>query len=375
MNKLTTIEIAKDLGLNLRTIQKYCQTGFLPAKQSWKNDQKVHLIDENEYYEWKMTHFQGLKKGSINKYASLKRHITKPQIRVLMLEWLDWCAKGKLTGKAISKRTLEIYDYYFNLYLDTLGQHAPKPLISTDNFRTILTIIPIESYSTRRNIYDSIMSFTKFLIENDHFTESNRNDFKKLKPIRFLPPRKTSLTKHQLNLLIESLDSKNYYSSLDKVRAKAIIMTFAYSGLRSGELCKLRVYDINLLDRFINVRLGKGNKNRKVGITRELAQILNEYIEEKTKKFGHDLNDYFFVSRSGEAYTVSGIGKKIKVLANKVDLDVTTHGLRRTFASLYSASGKPLNHLRIALGHADLTTTQSYIMTSEAEVVEAMKGW
>ena len=261
------------------------------------------------------------------------------------------------------------------MYLNKLGQYSTKPLISNENFRKVLSLIPIESFTTKKNIYDSLMSFTKFLIELGHYTQEQRNSFKLLKPKRFLPARKTSLTSHELNLFIESISVKSFYSQLDKARTKAIIMTFAYSGLRNAELCNLRVQDVNLIDRFISIKLGKGNKNRKVGITKELETVLKEYIDIKKTKFGHDINDYFFVSRNGQQFSTEAIGKKIKKLAKKIDLDITAHGLRRTFASLYSASGKPLNHLRIALGHSDLSTTQNYIMTSESEVVLAMRDW
>jgi hypothetical protein len=33
------------------------------------------------------------------------------------------------------------------------------------------------------------------------------------------------------------------------------------------------------------------------------------------------------------------------------------------------------NYLRIALGHTDLSTTQSYIMTTKDEIVAAMREW
>ena len=49
--------------------------------------------------------------------------------------------------------------------------------------------------------------------------------------------------------------------------------------------------------------------------------------------------------------------------------DINLHGLRRTFAMTAANAGKPINIISLALGHADLKTTQGYLMTSQDEVV------
>ena len=67
--------------------------------------------------------------------------------------------------------------------------------------------------------------------------------------------------------------------------------------------------------------------------------------------------------------------RKFHRLSKNSGIEFSAHGLRRTFATFNSNTGRSLNHLRIALGHSDLSTTQSYIMTTEDEVIEAMRGW
>lgn len=56
----------------------------------------------------------------------------------------------------------------------------------------------------------------------------------------------------------------------------------------------------------------------------------------------------------------------MQTLKKNTGLDITQHGLRRTFATIMSAKWMPLNHIRILLGHNDIETTQSYFMTSES---------
>ena len=67
--------------------------------------------------------------------------------------------------------------------------------------------------------------------------------------------------------------------------------------------------------------------------------------------------------------------RKVKRLSKRVGVEINVHGLRRTFATVAANSGKPINIISLALGHADLKTTQGYLMTTQDEVVKEMQEW
>lgn len=56
--------------------------------------------------------------------------------------------------------------------------------------------------------------------------------------------------------------------------------------------------------------------------------------------------------------------RRVKRLVKRAEFNINLHGLRRTFATIAANSGKPINIIPMALGHADLKTTQGYLMTS-----------
>ena len=65
-------EVAKDLNLSDRSVQRYCKEGFLPAKRIYANGKYIYLIDRFDYYEWKGVHFKGIKAPKLRKDLRVK---------------------------------------------------------------------------------------------------------------------------------------------------------------------------------------------------------------------------------------------------------------------------------------------------------------
>ncbi|MDD9898434.1 MAG: tyrosine-type recombinase/integrase [Candidatus Melainabacteria bacterium] len=369
---LTAAEVAKDLGIPTRTVQNYCRTGFLPARITYYKNRKQYSINSDTYYKWKSEHFSGLKKGQANKYTSKLKELSLDGLQTAAIEWLDWCQTGKLTGKPLSPRTVEIYDTYFRLYLKTLGKYPSKPLVSVNNLREVLGSFAPERYSTKRNIYDAIMSLSKYLIEKEMLDTEVRDKMKSLKPRRFVPPKRTSLTETQLEQMYQAVEAVPYNREYDRIIARTLITFLVNTGLRAAECCRLKLDEVDLEARRVHVNLGKGNKNRIVGINDDTFDVLVEYLKMRLKFSG----DSFFINRLGRPLTVDRIERKVTTVAKRAGLKgISPHSLRRSFVTINAGKGKPLNHLRIACGHSDISTTQGYCMTSVDEVVEAMKGW
>jgi integrase len=287
--------------------------------------------------------------------------------------WLEWVRTGKLGGRLAGPRMIEIYDYYFNYYLDLLPKKTNPPIITVENFRYVLGKIPVEKYSTRNNVYGSLMSVTKFLIVHEEFSPDDRNKLKELKPRRFFQARRPCINQHQLDQVLKFLDISRLGTDYDRLLSKTLIQFIANTGLRAFEVANLTLNDIDLESKIIKVINGKGRKNRKVGITKDLYESLIKYKESRLKQFRN--RTYFFLNRHGTAMNRDTIHQKIERVAKNFDFHFTPHALRRSFVTINVAKGRQLVYLQIACGHADITTTRSYCQTSEDEVLEAMKNW
>jgi integrase len=148
---------------------------------------------------------------------------------------------------------------------------------------------------------------------------------------------------------------------------QVFVLVLAYTGLRWGEATALRVCDIDLVRRRIDVRrafsdvggqivLGtpKSHQSRTVPIPRFLTRELAAAV---TSKHADDL---VFTMPGGSVVRLSNWRRAVFVLARaKSGLSgrFRIHDLRHTAASLMIQAGYPPKMLQEIMGHASITTT------------------
>lgn len=82
---------------------------------------------------------------------------------------------------------------------------------------------------------------------------------------------------------IQEINKLKHFASRDNKNAKrdfCCISIFIYGGLRESEIVSLRLVDIKLENKFINI-IGKGNKFRQVVINNYMYDAIEEYLEER----------------------------------------------------------------------------------------------
>lgn len=369
---LSLKDVATDLGISLRTVQLYCKDGFLPAITYTKDGKQKYQVDNQRYVEWKNLHFRGIKKGQISRLTRITKEMTLEELRTEIEVWIDWCATGKLSGKPVSPRMVEIYQYYIGLYLKGLGKYPSKPIISIDNLRNVLGSYAPERFSTKLNIYSAVMSLAKYLIEQEKLEAEIRERLKKLRPKRYFPAKRPCINEKQLQQVITYIDNLKRPDYYHRLLSKTLILFMARTGLRASEVGNLTLKDVNLDSGVIDVILGKGRKSRKVGICKDLKPVLEEYLKARLKRFN---GDRFFISGAGTVMNAESIHQKVDRVAKHFDFHFTPHALRRAFVTINVAKNINLVYLQVACGHSDITTTRSYCQTSQDEVIEAMKEW
>lgn len=203
-----------------------------------------------------------------------------------------------------------------------------------------------------QRILSACRGLCAYLIQNGHLASNPFDDVKAPKAEKRLPK---TLSVDQVTSLVEiSLDDPLSY------RDKAILELFYSSGLRLSELCSLDLNDLNLPEKMMRVT-GKGNKTRDLPIGRHAEQSIRNWLLQRNSL---PLKDYqaLFVSKHGNRISLRNIQARVKYWAARqgIEVSVSPHMLRHSFASHLLESSGELRAIQELLGHANISTTQIY---------------
>ncbi len=155
-------------------------------------------------------------------------------------------------------------------------------------------------------------------------------------------------------------------------RDVAVLETIYSCGLRIGELCGLRVDDIDWSERLIRVR-GKGWKERQVPVGEPALAAIKSYWELLGLPPAGD--SPVFLSKPDKAAPVSArlLQLRLKKYLAIAGLDprLTPHKLRHSYATHLLDAGADLRSVQELLGHAHLVTTQVYTHLSTERLKRA----
>ena len=185
-----------------------------------------------------------------------------------------------------------------------------------------------------------------------------------------VPKRPREIPKFLTELEIHNL----LESAKNNVRDYTILLVLCYTGLRVGELCNLRINDIDLENNVINVRAGKGEKDRIVPIEEKTCDMLKNYLNER---LNFDVKtDHLFISQKYTPLTPRTIERIVTKYAKKsgISKTVTPHVLRHTLATTLLKRGADIRFIQKLLGHSTIATTEIYTHVDFESLKKAYKN-
>jgi integrase/recombinase XerD len=138
---------------------------------------------------------------------------------------------------------------------------------------------------------------------------------------------------------------------------RTLLMTIYAAGLRVSEAVALKVEDIDSARMLIQVRQGKGRKDRQVMLSPVLLRTLREYA-----RWHRPVLWLFPGASPDQPLRVGSVQKICKGAALRAGIGkkVTPHTLRHCFATHMLESGSDLRLIQTLLGHGSVRTTQLY---------------
>lgn len=224
----------------------------------------------------------------------------------------------------------------------------------------------LESRSINRKL-SAVRSFFKYLLRMAVVEKSPTEGIRALKTTNYLP------VFLEVNQIKELLNRSFFPRGFDGDTDFLLISLFYNTGMRVSELATLKISDVDFSAGIISV-IGKGNKQRNVPLSEEMAIQIKDYVSIKRKLFSIP-SDTLIASDKNERLSRTTIYKRVhRMLAEITTIQKKSpHVLRHTFATHLSDQGAPIGAIKDLLGHSSLAATQIYTHTGIARLKEIYK--
>ncbi len=182
--------------------------------------------------------------------------------------------------------------------------------------------------------------------------------FNKNEPLCELPrPKK----ENKLPSVLNKEEVLKIFNQVKNYKHKAILYLVYSSGLRVGEVVRLKVEDIDTERMMIHVKQGKGRNDRYTLLSEVALKALRKYAaidKPETWLFPGRKEGSFLTERSVQKI-FSNACEKAKICKN-----VSVHALRHSFATHLLEGGTDLRYIQELLGHKSSKTTEIYTHVS-----------
>ncbi|MDK2855144.1 MAG: integrase/recombinase XerC [Bacillota bacterium] len=278
------------------------------------------------------------------------------------MDWDDWQDEylGYLAqDRGYSQHTVASYQDDLQDYAAFCREQGVNPVSPPQGFlRAYLANLNERGYA-RRTIarrLAALRSFFRFLEQATGKSENQAQQIRSPKLGRTLP---IFLSEDQVEALLQAPDTRTPLG----LRDAALLEVLYATGARVGELVALNLEDVNLAVGCARV-LGKGRRERIVLLGGRAVDLLKRYLSAGRPELAKNgaPEPALFLSRLGRRLTVRQVRRLVAKYseAAALNLHVSPHTLRHTFATHLLEHGADLRSVQELLGHASLSTTQIY---------------
>ena len=278
----------------------------------------------------------------INNYLEYLRVVRKYSDKTILSYYDDLVEYQEF----LQNNFINILDINDKVVKDYLKYLYSRNITKTSISRKLSSIRGLYNYLTNEDI-----------ITNNYFSKISN------------PKREKHLPKFLKNEEIDKILSVCENNTPLEERDTLVLELLYATGLRVSELVNIKISDINKSDKSIKV-LGKGSKERIVLYNNHTKVALDKYLSDGYHSLNKKNNGYLILNNRGDKISDRYIRDIINKYVKKAGLDIkiSPHTLRHTFATDMLEEGSDLMTVKELLGHESLNTTSIYTHITNEQI-------
>lgn len=262
--------------------------------------------------------------------------------------------------RGLTDHTLISYSTYIRTYLDYLSNilHKQPEDVSWDELRTYIRWLQNSKKLSDRTINHAISQLRFFTLYVLHQPWDN-----------------TQLPMRRFNSHMPYVPSKEetwqFISSMPDLKQKTMVTLLYSSGLRIGEVCRLRYEDVDRKNMRLHITHSKSRQDRYAILSQAALDLLTQYWFEYDRPKG-----FLFPKQNGEDRPIDTFFLSRHIHAHEERLGwerrLTCHSFRHAFGTHLYENGTDLLTIKALMGHKSLLSTAIYVHLSGSTIRQAV---
>ena len=275
----------------------------------------------------------------------------------MIIEHSIYNFRKELQSLGYSKNAVDNYPKYIKNLL-TYSKENPQK-IKDNHIKNYYEYLKIRPKKVGKGKLSQSYIYANLLAIKIYFEYLERTKIIKQNPytLKVKQPTKTERT-----ILTEN-QIKQLYKNCKTIEERILLHLCYGCGLRRTEAELLTIKDINLEQKLLYIRKGKGKKRRVIPLTETIKKDLKKYYNH-TQKYRTEKTQNLLINEFGNPLQGNTIYITFKKLLKRIqDIDekkYCLHSLRHSIATHLLENEMSIEMVRDFLGHSQLVTTQIY---------------
>lgn len=254
--------------------------------------------------------------------------------------------------RGLTDHTLKSYSTYIRSYLDYLQNvlHKLPEDVSWNELRTYIKWLQNSRNLSDRTINGAISQLRFFTMYVLHKPWDETQ----------LPMRRFDT---YLPYVPSQEEARHFISTIPDLKQQTMVTLMYSSGLRIGEVCRLRYKDVDRKNMRLHITHSKNRNDRYAILSKAALDLLTKYWFECDKPMG-----YLFPKQCGEDKPIDTFFLSRHIHAHEDRLGwerkLTCHSFRHAFGTHLYENGTDLLTIKHLMGHRSLNSTLIYIHLS-----------